>query len=67
VIHASPLSEACIPVAPSREFASAYEVGNYIGFPSRCPLCSSNSSNNRAKVGFKRRLQRLLGEWLREV
>jgi hypothetical protein len=61
VIHASPLSEACIPVVPSREVASAYEVGYSIGFPSRCPLCPSNSSNNRAKVGFKRQLQRLLG------
>lgn len=60
VIHASPLSEACIPV-PSREVVSPYVVGHIIGLPSRCPLCSSNSSNNRAKVGFKRRLQRLFG------
>jgi hypothetical protein len=63
VIHASPLSEACIPVVPSQKVVSAYGVGDSIGLPSRCPLCSSNSSsrNNRAKVGFKRRLQRLLG------
>ena len=64
VIHASPISEACIPVVPSQTAVSAHVVGHSIGFPSRCPLCSSNSSNNRAKVGFKRRLQRLLGgQW----
>ena len=60
VIYASPLSEAYIPV-PSKKAASAYVVGHSIGLPPQCPLCSSNSSNNRAKVGFKRRLQRLLG------
>jgi hypothetical protein len=62
VIHASSLSEACIPVVLSQKVVSAHVVGHSIGFPSRCPLCSSNSSNNRAKGGFKRRLQRLLGQ-----
>jgi hypothetical protein len=61
VIHAGPLPEACIPVVPSQKVVSAQIGGDGIGFPARCPLCSSNSSNNRAKVGFKRRLQRLLG------
>lgn len=60
IIYASPLSEACIPV-PSGKVASAYIVGHSTGLPPRCPLCSSNLSNNRAKVGFKRRLRRLLG------
>ena len=66
ITHA-PLSGACIPVFPSREVASAYEVGSSIGFPSQCPLCSSNSNNNRAKAGFKRRLQRLLGGYVRKL
>jgi|SRR6267154_1482014 len=61
IIYASPLSEACIPVVPSQKAVSAHVVEHSIGFPSRCPLCSSNSNNNRAKVGIKRRLQRLLG------
>jgi hypothetical protein len=61
VIHAISLSDACIPVVPSQKVVLAYVEGHSIGFPSRCPLCSSNSSKNRAKGGFKRRLQRLLG------
>lgn len=63
VLHASPLSETCIPMVPSQKVVSAHVVGNDIGIPSQCPLCSSNLSNNRAKVGFKLRLlQRLLGD-----
>lgn len=63
VIHASPLSETCIPMVSSQKVVSAHAVGGSIGIPSQCPLCSSNSSNNRAKVGFKLRLlQRLLGD-----
>ena len=61
VIQASPLPEACIPVVPSPKLVSALVVGHSIEVPSRCPLRSSNSSNNRAKVGFKRQLLRLLG------
>lgn len=61
VIDASPSSKTCIPVVPSWEVVPTYVVGYSNGFPSRLPLCSPNSSNNRAKVGFKSRLQRLLG------
>jgi hypothetical protein len=60
-IHASPLSEACISGVPSQIVVSGDVVGHSIEFPSQCPLCSSNSSNKRAKVSFKRLLQRLLG------
>lgn len=61
VIHASPSSEVCIPLASSSKVVSAYEVGYTIGSPSRCPLCSSNSDNNWVKVGLKRLLWHLFG------